>query len=54
MVESVKVKVEGSVFSIKKGTVLSDFITRLKLPHEPLFAKIDGLIEKNGESPHFF
>lgn len=42
MVESVKVRAEGSVYSVKKGTLLSDFIIRLKLPREPLLAKIDG------------
>ncbi len=42
MVESVKVRAEGSVYSVKKGTLLSEFITRLKLPREPLLAKIDG------------
>jgi hypothetical protein len=41
MVESVKAKAERSFFSIKKGTILSDLIPRLKLPHEPLCAKID-------------
>ena len=44
MVESVKAKAERSIFSIKKGTILSDLIPRLKLPHEPLFAKIDEQI----------
>ncbi len=53
MVESVKVKVEGSIFSIKKRTILSDFITRLELSHASLSAKIDGQIEKNGDSSHF-
>jgi len=56
MVESVKVKAEGSTFSIKKGTVLSDFIPHLKLSRNPLFAKVDGqikgldaLLEKDAE-----
>jgi len=64
MVESVKAKAERSIFSIKKGTILSDLIPRLKLPHEPLFARIDeqiverkrkiiGAIE-NGAWPQFF
>jgi len=44
MVESAKVKAEGSVFSIKKGTILSDLIPRLKLPHKSLFAKIEEQI----------
>jgi hypothetical protein len=56
MVESVKVKAEGSVFSIKKDTILSDLIPRLKLPHEPLFAKIDEQIveRKRGQAPFSF
>jgi len=69
MVESVKVKAEGSIFSIKKDTILSDLIPRLKLPHEPFFARLDeqivdrkrGLFRfsiditlKNGTWPHFF
>lgn len=51
MVESVKAKAERSIFSIKKGTILSDLIPRLKLPPEPLFAKIDEQIEKMGTGP---
>ncbi len=59
MVESVKVKAEGSIFSIKKDTILSDLIPRLRLPHKPLFAKIDEQIverkrKENGAWPHFF
>jgi len=59
MVESVKAKAERSVFSIKKGTILSDLIPRLKLPHEPLFAKIDEqIVERKrkiiGAWPQFF
>ena len=56
MVESVKAKAERSIFSIKKGTILSDLIPRLKLPREPLFAKIDEQIveRKNSLSPFFF
>ncbi len=42
MAESVKVRAEGSVYSVKKGTLLSDIIPRLKLSKEPLFARIDG------------
>jgi len=56
MVESVKVKAEGSTLSIKKGTVLSDFIPCLKLSRNPLFAKVNGqikgldtLLEKDAE-----
>ncbi len=50
MVESVKAKAERSIFSIKKGTILSDLIPRLKLPHEPLFAKIDEQIVERKSS----
>jgi len=42
MAESVKVRAEGSVYSVKKGTFLSEVIPRLKLSKEPLFARIDG------------
>lgn len=45
MAEPVKVKVEGSVFSVKKGTLLSDVLPRLKLSRKPLLAKVDGKIE---------
>ncbi len=56
MVESVKAKAERSIFSIKKGTILSDLIPRLKLPHEPLFAKIEEQIveRKSSLSPFSF
>ncbi len=59
MVESVKAKAERSIFSNKKGTILSDLIPHLKLPHEPLFAKIDEQIVKRkrkiiGARPHFY
>jgi hypothetical protein len=55
MVESVNVKAEGSVFSIKKGAILSGLIPHLKLPHEPLFAKIEEQIEETKRGrPHFF
>ena len=56
MVESVKAKAERSIFSNKKGTILSDLIPRLKLPHESLFAKIDEQIveRKNSLSPFSF
>ncbi len=60
MVESVKAKAERSIFSIKKGTILSDLIPRLKLPHKPLFAKIAEQIverkrgQKKGTAPIFF
>ena len=59
MVESVKVKAEGSIFSIKKGTILSDLIPRLKLSRAPLFAWNDEKIverkrKKIGSRPHFY
>jgi len=54
MVESVKAKAERSIFSIKKGTILSDLIPSLKLPHEPLFAKIDEQIVERKSSPSPF
>ncbi len=56
MVESVKAKAERSIFSIKKGTILSDLIPRLKLPYKPLFAKIDEQIveRKSSLSPFSF
>ena len=54
MVESVKAKAERSIFSIKKGTILSDLIPRLKLPDEPLFAKIDEqIVERKSSLPPF-
>lgn len=40
----IKIKIEGSVFSIKKGTSLSRLLPRLELAQEPLLAKIDGEI----------
>jgi len=45
MVETVKVRVEVSAFSIKKGTALSDLIPLLRLSRKPLFTKIttDGV-----------
>jgi len=42
MAESVKVKIEGSVHSRKKGTPLSEFLPGLNLSRQPLLAKIDG------------
>jgi len=42
MAESVKVKIEGSVHSVKKGTPLSEFLSRLNLSRQPLLARIDG------------
>jgi hypothetical protein len=40
MVESIRVKAEGFVFSAKKGIALSDFIPCLKLSQESLFARM--------------
>jgi hypothetical protein len=40
MVESIRVKAEGFVFSVKKGIALSDFIPCLKLSQESLFTKM--------------
>jgi hypothetical protein len=37
MVESIRVKAEGFVFSVKKRIALSDFIPHLKLFQESLF-----------------
>ncbi len=56
IVESVKIKAERSIFSIKKSTILSDLISRFKLLHEPLFAKIDEQIveRKSSLSPFTF
>jgi len=56
MVESVKAKAERSIFSIKKDTILSGLIPRLKLPYDPPLAKIDEQIveRKWGQSPFSF
>ncbi len=54
MVESVKAKAERFIFSIKKGTILSDLILRLKLPHEPLFARIDEQVVERKNSLSLF
>jgi hypothetical protein len=56
MVESVKAKAERSIFSIKKGIILSDLIPCLKLPLEHLFARIDEQIveRKSSLSPFSF
>ncbi len=45
MAEPVKVKVEGSVFSVKKGTLFSDLLPRLKLSLKPLLTKVNGEIK---------
>jgi len=54
MVESVKAKAERSIFSIEKGIILSGLNPRLKLPHEPLFAKIDDQIAERKSSLYPF
>jgi hypothetical protein len=46
MVESIRVKAEGFVFSVKKRIALSEFIPSLKLSQESLFT-----IAKIGSSP---
>jgi hypothetical protein len=58
MVESVNVKAEASVFSIKKGKILSGLIPHFKLLHEPLFGNIEDKIaerkrKKMGPGPIF-
>jgi threonyl-tRNA synthetase len=42
MAELVKVTVEDSIFSIEKGTPLSEFLSRLKLSQKPILAKMNG------------
>jgi hypothetical protein len=56
MVESVKIKAEGSVFSIKKGIILSDLNPGFKLPHESFGATLGEQIVdgKRGQSPFSF
>jgi hypothetical protein len=54
MVDSVKAKAKRSIFSIKKGTILSDLIPRLKLPPVPLFARIDEQIVERKSSLSLF
>lgn len=44
MAELVKIKVEGSIYSIKKGSSLSELASQQKLRREPLLAKINGQI----------
>ncbi len=44
MAELVKVTVEDSIFSIKKGTSLSKLIPKLKLSQKPVLAKMNGEI----------
>ncbi len=42
MDEIIKVKVDESVYSVEKGTSLSDFFAGHELPQKPLFARVDG------------
>ena len=42
MAESVKIKIEGSIFSVEKGTPLSSVLSRLSLAQKPLLAEIEG------------
>ncbi len=42
MEEKIKVKVDESVYSVEKGTSLSDFFAGHELPQKPLFARVDG------------
>ncbi len=42
MEEKIKVKVDESVYSVEKGTSLSDFFAGQELPQKPLFARVDG------------
>jgi len=44
MAEFAKITTGESNHSIERGTSLSDFASSLKLPDEPLFAKVDGQI----------
>ena len=37
-----KIKIEGSIYPVKKGTSLSELISRLELAQQPLLAKIKG------------
>jgi threonyl-tRNA synthetase len=42
MEEKIKVKVDESVYSVRKGISLSDFFAGQELPQKPLFARVDG------------
>lgn len=42
MSEEVKIKVNESAHSVRKGTSLSEFFSSLELPQKPLFARVDG------------
>ena len=42
MSEEVKIKVDESAHSVRKGTSLSELFSSLELPQKPLFARVDG------------
>jgi len=42
MVDSIKIRVEASILSVKRGTLLKDVLPLLKLGRKPLLAKVDG------------
>jgi len=44
MAELAKIRAEGSVYSVEKGTSLSDFSTQLDLKKKPLLARVNGRI----------
>lgn len=45
MSQLIKIKIEGSVITVEKGTPLALLVSRLKPAQEPLLAKIDGEIK---------
>jgi threonyl-tRNA synthetase len=42
MSELVKIKVDESIYSVEKGTSLSDFFAGNEWPQKPIFARVDG------------
>ncbi len=42
MLESIKIRVEASILSVKKGTPLEEIIPLFKLDRKPILAKVDG------------
>lgn len=42
MLESIKIRVEASILSVKKGTPLREILPLLKLDRKPILAKVDG------------
>jgi threonyl-tRNA synthetase len=42
MSEEVKIKVDESAHSVRKGSSLSELFTSLELPQKPLFVRVDG------------